>query len=112
MNRAQAPAYVLLLLACASAPACGLNQAGVDPPSDTIAYPASAVMDRRGNWLFVTKSNAALRYNNGSLMAFSLERAAQDRALDPDPAKRPPRCPEVNYDNPRNGKDGIDFCCV
>ena len=39
MNRAQAPAYVLLLSACASAPACGLNQAGVDPLENTIAYP-------------------------------------------------------------------------
>ena len=73
MNRAQAPAHVLLSLACACAPACGLNQAGVDPPADTIAYPASAVMDQSGDWLFVTNSNADLRYNDGTLIALSLD---------------------------------------
>jgi hypothetical protein len=48
MNRAQAPAYVLLLSACASAPACGLNEAGVAPLENTRA---SAVMDKTGDWL-------------------------------------------------------------
>jgi len=103
MKRAQAPAHVLLLAACAWAPACGLNQAGVDPPSDTIAYPASAVMDRTGEWLLVTNSNADLRYNDGSLMAFSLTRAAADRGIPRD------QCPAVSYTNPRT--DPIDFCC-
>src|SRR4051794_18491264 len=106
MNRAQAPAYVLCFLACASAPACGLNQGGVDPPSDTIAYPASAVMDRSGDWLFVTNSNADLRYNNGSLMALSLMRAAEDRS----PGADFKGCPAVNYDDPRD-VEAPDFCC-
>ncbi len=119
MNRAQAPAYVLLLLACASAPACGLNQAGVDPLENTIAYPASAVMDKNGDWLFVTNSNADLRYNDGTLIALNLDRAANDR--EPyDPGDNPPatenhpdwaQCPEVNYDNPLHSQYPIDFCC-
>jgi len=106
MNRAQAPAYVLLSLACASAPACGLNQAGVDPQPNTIAYPASAVMDSAGDWLFVTNSNADLRYNSGTLIALNLDRAAMDRVPDAHEG-----CPEVNYDNPLHGKDPPDFCC-
>jgi len=105
MKRAQAPAHVLFILACASAPACGLNQSGVDPPKDTIAYPASAVMDRHGDWLFVTNSNADLRFNDGSLMAFSLKRAEQDRMT----AAQLERCKAVNYDNPVG--DPIDLCC-
>ena len=107
MNRAQAPAHVLLLLACASAPACGLNQAGVDPLENTIAYPASAVMDKNGDWLFVTNSNADLRYNDGTLIAFSLVRAAADRV----PGAHPDECPAVNYDNPLHSSYPIDFCC-
>jgi len=103
MNRAQAPAHVLLLAACAWASACGLNEKGVDPPSNTIAYPASAVMDRTGHWLLVTNSNADLRFNDGSLMAFSLKRAADDRKIPRD------QCPAVNYANPI--KDPSDFCC-
>src|SRR5512138_3665976 len=100
MNRAQAPAHVLLLAACAWLPACGLNQAGVDPPSDTIAYPASAVMDRNGDWLLVTNSNADLRYNDGTLMALSLARAASDRGKAD--ASWPPACDLVNDPNPRS----------
>jgi hypothetical protein len=105
MKRAQAPAHVLFVLACASAPACGLNQSGVDPPDTTIAYPASAVMDKNGDWLFVTNSNADLRFNDGSLMAFSLKRAEDDRK----PGAHPDVCPAVNYDNPIGNP--IDLCC-
>jgi len=105
MKRAQAPAHVLFFLACASAPACGLNQSGVDPPDTTIAYPASAVMDRNGDWLFVTNSNADLRFNDGSLMAFSLKRAEEDRV----PGTHPDLCPAVNYDNPIGNPS--DLCC-
>ena len=79
MNRALAPALALLLAACAGLSGCGLNQAGVTPPADTIAFPASAVLDREGDWLFVTNSNADLRYNDGSLVAFSLDRLTKDR---------------------------------
>jgi hypothetical protein len=107
MDRAHAPAQALLLAACAWLPACGLNQGGVAPPDDTIAFPASAVMDRNGDWLFVTNSNADLRYNDGTLVAFSLLRAAADR----DPAVSPPwePCPRVSYPNPRS--DPAHFCC-
>ena len=81
MNRAQAPALAMLLAAGAGLSGCGLNQAGVTPPADTIAFPASAVLDRDGDWLFVTNSNADLRYNDGTLMAFSLTRAAMIGAV-------------------------------
>src|SRR3954471_15127400 len=119
MNRAQAPAYVLLFLACASAPACGLNEAGVAPLENTIAYPASAVMDKAGDWLFVTNANADLRYNDGTLIALSLTRAAKDREPYV-PGDNPPatenhpdwgECPEVNYDNPLHSEHDIYFCC-
>ncbi len=110
MKRAQAPAHVLLLAACAWLPAaCGLNQEGVPPPSDAIAYPASAVMDGSGNWLFVTNSNADLRYNDGTLITLSLNRAADDR--DPNGASFSTwkECPSVSYPNPRS--DDPHFCC-
>jgi hypothetical protein len=111
MRRAQAPAHVLLLAACAWLSACGLNQAGVDPPSDTIAYPASAVKDRNGDWLFVTNSNADLRYNDGTLIALSLQRAQDDR----DSTVARDLCKAVNYPNPRTdvaySPDTGTFCC-
>ena len=99
MNRAKAHALALLVAACAAAAACGLNQAGVDPPSDTIAYPASAVMDGSGQWLFVTNSNADLRYNDGTLIALSLLRAEEDRNT-----QGWADCPQVDYANPRSDK--------
>jgi len=107
MRRAKAHAFVLLTAAGVWSPACGLNQGGVEPPRDTIAFPASAVMDSSGDWLFVTNSNADLRYNDGTLVAFSLLRAAADR----DPAVSPPwePCPRVSYPNPRS--DPAHFCC-
>jgi hypothetical protein len=115
MNRAQAPALALLIAACAWAPACGLNQAGVTPPDDTIAFPASAVMDGRGNWLFVTNSNADLRYNDGTLVAFSLDRLTKDRK--PFNAEDVPNFPHdpwvdcklVNDPNPRSEDE--HHCC-
>jgi hypothetical protein len=123
MNRAPAPALALLLVACAWVPACGLNQAGVTPPEDTIAFPASAVMDQGGNWLFVTNSNADLRYNDGTLLAFSLARVTSDRdttnLIDPsDPStvddpvyhhEEWTACTRVNYPNPRT--DDEHLCC-
>jgi hypothetical protein len=110
MKRAQAHALVLLTVACAGAPACGLNQGGVTPPADTIAFPASAVMDRSGEWLLVTNSNADLRYNDGSLMALSLTRAAQDR--DPNDPAHPVwgDCSQVNDPNPRSDTRA-ERCC-
>jgi hypothetical protein len=126
MERPQAPALALLAAACAWVSACGLNQAGVTPPTDTIAYPASAVMDRNAEWLFVTNANADLRYNDGTLMAFNLSRAAADRpaacttdadCLAPSTCElgvnrcttRWGNCRQVNDANPR--ADEEHFCC-
>jgi hypothetical protein len=103
MDRPKAPALAVLVAACASAAACGLNQAGVEPRRDTIAYPASAVMDRSGEWLFVTNSNADLRYNDGTLIALSLTRAAEDRAANWGD------CPQVDY--ARGLEPDPRFCC-
>jgi hypothetical protein len=114
MNRAKAPALALLVAASASAGACGLNQAGVEPPKDTIAFPASAVMDSSGFWLFVTNSNADLRYNDGTLVALSLKRAEDDRRGPPAASGLTawPVCPLVDYSNPRSDKiDEHNFCC-
>jgi len=109
MDRAQAPALALLLAACAWLPACGLNQSGVAPFSDTIAYPASAVLDRNSDWLFVTNSNADLRYNDGTLMALSLKRAEIDRMGPPQGLTAWPDCDRVDDPNPRS--DDIHKCC-
>src|SRR5262245_52586310 len=127
MKRPQVPAHFLLAAACAWGPACGLNQSGVTPPNDTIVYPASAVMDREGNWLFVTNSNADLRFNDGTLMALSLTRVEADREVAMNPPPCGPNgecdapfscidgsctwadCPQVNYPNPRS--DSRHFCC-
>ena len=109
MNRAHAPAQALLLAACAWLPACGLNQAGVAPPPDTIAYPASAVLDRNSDWLIVTNSNADLRYNDGTLIALSLNRAATDRQGPPQGMTTWPNCTLVDDPNPRG--DLMHKCC-
>jgi hypothetical protein len=127
MDRAKAHPLAILVAAGAWLSACGLNQAGVDPPRDTIAFPASAIMDNSGQWLFVTNSNADLRYNDGTLMALSLERAAVDRVPGSNPKACADsaecdaplscidgvcnweNCPRVSYPNPRS--DPAHFCC-
>jgi DNA-binding beta-propeller fold protein YncE len=75
---AAAMASVLLALA-AAAPACKLDQKGVSPPLDRIVFPASALVDPGGEWLYVANSNSDLRYNNGTLVAVDLVNAMRDR---------------------------------
>src|SRR5262245_23840485 len=104
MDRPKAPALALLVAASASAAACGLNQAGVEPRKETIAFPASAVLDRSGDWLFVTNSNADLRYNDGTVIALSLVRAAEDRA-----SGDWGDCPQVDF--ARGLEPDPHFCC-
>jgi hypothetical protein len=88
---------------------CGLSQEGVQPPDGTIAFPASAVTDPDGRWLFVANSNADLRYNDGTLVSLDLVQAEGDRAL----AVRAsfPECPNANYKDPNPLSDPTDFCC-
>lgn len=105
-----------LWLAAATAAAtvgCGLSQEGVRPHQDTIAYPASAVMDSSGNWLIVANSNADLRYNDGTLIAINVGLAAEDRR-NGGVGGAAATCPSVNYVNPRRGDDDSnkDFCCL
>jgi YVTN family beta-propeller protein len=59
---------------------CSLSQEGVPPPANRIFYPASAVVDPSGSWLFVASSNSDLRYNDGTLVAVDLTAARADRA--------------------------------
>ena len=77
-------------------------------------------MDSSGDWLFVTNSNADLRYNDGTLVALSLERAAKDR--EPyDPGDNPPatenhpdwaELPGGQLRRPAfDSQYPIDFCC-
>jgi hypothetical protein len=91
MDRATAPspaaprrrgeaARAAVLGALIAGSACALNQQGVDPPADTFFYPASAIQDPSANWLFVTNSNADLRYNDGTLVVVDLVSASADRA--------------------------------
>jgi hypothetical protein len=68
-----------LSLTVSAVAACGLNQEGVPPPRDRIAYPSGALLDENGRWLFVANSNSDLRYNNGTLVSVDLEKARSDR---------------------------------
>jgi hypothetical protein len=74
------PLLVFALAAGAAASSsCALNQQGVPPPRDRITYPASALVDPDGRWLYVANSNSDLRYNNGTLVAVDLDAAIADR---------------------------------
>jgi hypothetical protein len=83
-DRADVP--LLLVLLAASAPACKLNQQGVPPPLDRIAFPASALVDPDGRWLYVANSNSDLRYNSGTLVAVDLDATIRDRFGRPEAA--------------------------
>jgi hypothetical protein len=72
-------ALACLLLGALAAPACGLNQEGVAPPKDRIAFPGSVKVDPDGRWLYVVNSNADLRFNAGTVVALDLDAAAADR---------------------------------
>jgi hypothetical protein len=79
----------------------------VAPPREHISFPASAVVDRSGDWLYVVNSNSDLRYNNGTLVAVDLRQAAADRA-DPNWTI----CPSADYIRPSVPVDtGPDRCC-
>ncbi|HVR01810.1 MAG TPA: hypothetical protein VMT47_06745 [Polyangia bacterium] len=79
-GRARTPlrAWAVVLVATA-APACKLNQQGVPPPLDRIAFPASALVDPDGRWLYVANSNSDLRYNSGTLVSVDLDATLRDR---------------------------------
>jgi hypothetical protein len=86
----------LLGVTAAAAPACKLNQQGVAPPRDRIAFPASALVDPvDGRWLYVANSNSDLRYNNGTLVAVDLDGALADRWIEPGSSF--PLCPGADY---------------
>lgn len=93
---------------------CGLNQQGVPPLDDTIAFPSSALVDPSGRWLFVVNANSDLRYNNGTLVALDLAAAAADRpaAGDAITAAPPvfPDCPQVAYIHPLSDPN-THYCC-
>jgi hypothetical protein len=85
--------FLLTLAASALAPACKLNQQGVPPPLDRIAFPASALVDPDGRWLYVANSNSDLRYNSGTLVSVDLNAAMQDRfGAGGQPAQPWPEC--------------------
>jgi hypothetical protein len=110
MTRATALRRLAPTLAAAlAASACGLNQEGVAPPPNTFFYPSSAILNHSGDWLFVTNSNADLRYNDGTLVMVDLKTAAADRSQgDWQP------CPMGDYVNtPRSTAASSDphFCC-
>jgi hypothetical protein len=86
------------------ASACGLNQEGVPPPQDAIFFPASAIADPAGDWLYVTNSNSDLRYNDGTLVAI------HTHTVDDVMGMSWPDCPTVGYIHPRSDPNG-KFCC-
>jgi hypothetical protein len=97
---------VLALVAGACLPACSLNQQGVPPLRDAIAFPASALVDPGGQWLYVANANSDLRYNDGTLVAVSLARVTDDSQAGGDWSD----CPEVGYVHLHSDADP-DFCC-
>jgi hypothetical protein len=78
MQHARTLALFLVVTGTAAASGCGLNQEGVSPPANTFFYPASAITDTTGRWLFVTNSNADLRYNDGTVVTVDLAAAGSD----------------------------------
>jgi hypothetical protein len=83
-GRAWAPLLgLVVLLLGAAAPACKLNQQGVPPELDRISFPASALVDPDGKWLYVANSNSDLRFNSGTLVAVDLDATVRDRFGDP-----------------------------
>jgi hypothetical protein len=101
--------WVPVFCALIVGPACALNQQGVDPPADTFFYPTGAIADPQSNWLFVTNSNADLRYNDGTLVVADLNAAASDRALGAG-APAWELCPQEDYVNPLPRSDP-QICC-
>ncbi|HEY5324574.1 MAG TPA: hypothetical protein VIK58_17225, partial [Caldimonas sp.] len=112
------------MVAGAAASGCGLNQAGIEPPSDRIFYPGAIGVDSTGRFLYVINSNADLRFNDGTAVAIRLgiEDApdAQGTGVsDVRESARPagggapqkPReiCPDSKFVNPVSGPP--DFCC-
>jgi hypothetical protein len=100
-----------------AASACALNQQGVPPPADTFFYPASALVDPSESWLFVTNSNADLRYNDGTLVMLDLDRAKQDRGDGAGPVpvtngvtQKWLPCPQEDYVNPLPRSDPQNCC--
>lgn len=83
--------------------ACGLNNEGVAPPRDRISFPSSVKADPDGRWLYVTNSNADLRYNNGTIVAVDLDAVAADREGDWEV------CPRADYLPPSQTPE--HFCC-
>ena len=119
----RAKALALFVAVASGAAACGLNQEGVRPPRGTLFYPASAVVDTAGRWLFVSNSNADLRYNDGTVVAMNL--GAQ--VSDPDSTEQPTifgagedragtwdDCPQGDYVKTRRPTDDATpshYCC-
>lgn len=95
---------IVLVAAGGLLSACGLNQEGVPPRKDSITFPASVVVDPAGKWLYVATSNSDLRYNDGTLLAVSVDNLERQRT------KQWNDCPKVNYVRPYSDPDG-DFCC-
>ena len=58
--------------------ACSLHQDGVTPPDNRIAFPAGAVIEPSGRWMYVVNSNSDLRYNAGTVVAVDLSKVRRD----------------------------------
>jgi hypothetical protein len=103
----------LALFAATAALACGLNQEGVSPKTDTLFYPASAAYyppdpagTRTAGFLFVANSNADLRYNDGTIVTVDLAAVSADRKAAWEP------CPRGNYvKTPRALSAPAHECC-
>src|SRR5215831_3365101 len=87
----------LLVAGCCLASSCGLNQQGVPPNPDAIAFPSSALVDASGRWLFVVNGNSDLRYNDGTLVVVNVGAAGADRPSAGAPQAPFADCPTVNY---------------
>ncbi|MCC6746542.1 MAG: hypothetical protein IT371_02725 [Deltaproteobacteria bacterium] len=68
----------VLLLGTVGTSGCATENPGVTPSRDTFYFPTGLAMDPRRPVLYVTNSNADLRYNGGTLMALDLRALPAD----------------------------------
>jgi DNA-binding beta-propeller fold protein YncE len=58
--------------------ACGTEEPGISPARDAFYFPTTAVLDPLRPILYVTNSNADLKYNGGTLMVLDLGKLPSD----------------------------------
>jgi DNA-binding beta-propeller fold protein YncE len=93
--------------------ACGTEEPGISPGRDTFYFPTTAVLDPLRPILYVTNSNADLKYNGATLLVLNLDKLPVDLTkvgervkagqLNCEPDRTDPtiwECPEAQFVQP------------